>query len=241
MVKKQQSIGKNNLETSKRVYISQAEIPKLALSEAIRLAQSLYDDFGGKPTAPHQLAMAVDISPTSSNWQYLCSASNAYDLTAGSYKSKEILLTDLGRRIVGTTEEGDDIVAKVEAALRPKIIRQFFERYDRAKFPQNKIARNVLLEMGVPSDRLDNVLEILKRNGEFVGVIHQTKTGPFVAVDTPLSPTENTDSSTTGEGQLDQVSDESSYKEIPVIPNANPLANQRVFITHGKTKKLFLN
>ncbi len=52
-----------------RAYLRQSDIPKLTLSEALRLPQSLYDDFAGRSAAPHQLAMAVDISPTSSAWE----------------------------------------------------------------------------------------------------------------------------------------------------------------------------
>jgi hypothetical protein len=58
-------------EKTRRSYLKQSDVPKLPLSEALRVAQSLYDDFAGKSAAPHQLAMAVDISPTSSNWEDL--------------------------------------------------------------------------------------------------------------------------------------------------------------------------
>ena len=226
---------RQGVASSKRVYISQSKIPKLALSEAIRLAQALYDDFAGKPTAPHQLAMAVDISPTSSNWPDICGASIAYGLTSGGYNAKTISLTDLGSRIVAPTVEGDDLKTKVEAALLPKISKKFFQHYNRAKFPQDRIAKNVIAQMGVPPDRIDNVLEILKRNGEFVGIIHQTKTGPFVAADTPIVTKEVTDGEEKGEiqdlvGTTEEVTTNSKLVTTP--------RNQRVFITHGKNKDI---
>jgi len=87
----------------KRAYISQSKIPQLTLSEAIRLAQSMYGDFAGKPTQPHQLAMSVDVSPTSSGWQDLCGASIAYGLTSGGKNAPTISLTDLGRRVIAPT------------------------------------------------------------------------------------------------------------------------------------------
>jgi hypothetical protein len=210
----------------------------LTLSEAIRLAQSLYDDFAGKPTAPHQLAMSVDTSPTSSGWQDLWGASIAYGLSSGGKNAITISLTDLGRRVVAPTIEGDDIIAKVECALQPEIAKQFYEHYNRAKFPQDKIARNVLIGMGVPSDRAEKTLEILKRNGEFVGIIHQTKTGPFVAIDTPQPQSEEETSSETLEEQA-EVGTELSIRTTSVQPDvsARPLS-QRVFITHGKNKDI---
>lgn len=226
---------KVEVASPKRAYISQSKIPKLSLSEAIRLAQSLNDDFAGKPTPPHQLAMAVDISPTSSNWQDLCGASIAYGLTTGGYNAQTISLTDLGRRIVAPTIEGDDVKAKVEASLRPEIPNKFFQQYNHSKFPQDKIARNVLAQMGVPPERLDSTLEILKRNGEFVGIIHQTKTGPFVAIDTPL-PVSAAAGPTPAEPLQEEIQAE------PILPSPPPTsdirANQRVFITHGKSKEI---
>jgi hypothetical protein len=232
MPKKNLSIPKETeVTTTKRVYISQSRIPKLSLSEAIRLAQSLNDDFGGKPTPPHQLAMAVDISPTSSNWQDLCGASIAYGLTTGGYNAQTISLTELGRRIVAPTIEGDDVPAKVDPSLRPEIPTKFFQQYNRSKFPQDKIARNVLSQMTVPSERLDNVLEILKRNGEFVGIIHQTKTGPFVAIDRPL-PWGSTEPSGSEE--------EFGEQQPPFVPPSEKPTptNQQVFLTHGKNKEM---
>ena len=238
MAKKDSEKLKVEPSTSKRAYISQSKIPKLSLSEAIRLAQSLNGDFAGKATPPHQLAMAVDISPTSSNWQDLCGASIAYGLTTGGYNAQTISLTELGRRIVAPTIEGDDAKAKVEASLRPEIPNKFYSQYNRAKFPQDKITRNVLSQMGVPSDRLHNVLEILKRNGEFVGIIHQAKTGPFVAIETPLPSVAEVETLPTevSAGQTEQKTKPQS-PSAPIQPT-DVRTNQRVFITHGKNKEI---
>lgn len=224
--------------TSKRAYVSQAEIPRLNLSEAIRLPQKIYDEFAGKPIAPHQLAMGLDLSPTGSRWRELCGASIAYGLTVGGCNAKTISLTDLGKRIVAPTTEGDDLNAKVEAVLWPKIAKQFFKKYARSKFPQDKIARNVLAEMNVPSGRLNDTLKILKTNGAFAGIIHQTKTGPFIAIDTPVPPEDGKDSSMPEEEETTQQR-EMSIGKVETAPQASaPDKNQRVFITHGKNKKI---
>jgi len=178
--------------------------------------------------------MAIDISPTSSNWQNICGASIAYGITVGGYNASTISLTDLGTRIVAPTEEGDDLLAKVEASLKPDIAKQFYERYNRAKFPPDKIAKNVLAQMGVPAERLDNVFEIIKKNGQYVGIIHQTKTGPFVALDTPKPSISDTLQGTfEEEPPVDIESEKPSEKLQPQTK-----INQRVFITHGKNKEI---
>src|SRR5690606_986566 len=75
--------------------------------------------------------------------------------------------------------------AAAEAALKPKIISDFFKKYNKGKFPTDRIAANVLETMGVPKDRAQSVLAMIKEIGEETGIVHQTKTGPYVAVDTP--------------------------------------------------------
>jgi predicted nucleotide-binding protein len=227
---------------AKRSYLKQSDVPKLSLSEALRLPQSLHDDFADKSAAPHQLAMAVDISPTSSAWEDLTGASMAYGLTEGGSNAAEIRLSDLGKRIVAPTEEGQDTVAKVEAALKPTILRRFFDKYNRSKFPQDKIARNVLAEMGVPHDRLDKVLEIVMRNGEYTGVIHQTKTGPFVAVDTPLPRADHEDDETEGEEEQTPAAtttlEETAQPALPATLAPTTTTTPKVFITHGKNEQI---
>ena len=186
--------------------------------------------------------MAVDISPTSSNWNDLSGAAIAYGLTEGGPKASQISLTELGKRIVAPTEDGQDASARVEAALRPSIMRRFFEKYNKSKFPQEKIAKNVLIEMGVPSTTVDKVLEILKRNGEGVGIILQTKTGPFVAIDA-RKPGPAAGSETTADAIADEEADLDSstpkeLKPLASLPVKNQPRSTRVFITHGKNKQI---
>jgi predicted nucleotide-binding protein len=236
MVKKASRVKKSLPKDAKRSYVSQAKIPKLTLAEALKLPQGLNDNFAGKATVPHQLAMAVDISPTSSNWQDICGASIAYGLTVGGYNASAISLTELGTRIVAPTVEGGDLLAKVEASLKPDIAKQFYEHYNKAKFPQDKIAKNVLAQMGVPYERLDNVMEIIKQNGQYVGIIHQTKTGPFVALDTPKPSTSDTLPANT-----EEESPASTESETPnETPQPQTRLNQRVFITHGKNNDIVM-
>lgn len=235
MARKDSAKKKISTPEAKRVYVPQTKIPKMTLAEALTLPQGLNDNFAGKPTQPHQLAMAVDISPTSSNWQDICGASIAYGLTIGGYNASAISLTELGSRIVAPTVEGDDVLAKAEASLKPEIAKQFFEHYNKAKFPQDKIAKNVLAQMGVPPERLDSVLEILKRNGQFVGIIHQTKTGPYVAIDTPKP----SDAALLAEDKEESdIHAEPKGETIPTPPQTQTRLNQRVFITHGKNKDI---
>src|SRR5439155_25446172 len=78
--------------------------------------------------------------------------------------------------------------ARREAILKPRILKEFFERYRRAKLPSDMIAANVLKSLNLPSDRVQTALEIIKANGRYAGIIRETPTGPFVNLDSPGVP-----------------------------------------------------
>lgn len=238
-------MAKTIVQRSKRVYVSQTEIPKHSLLEAVTLAQSLQDNFAGKNAPPHQLAGALDISPTSSRWQSLSGAAVAYGLTDGGYNANDISLTQLGRRIVATEIEGDDAKAKLEAALKPGIMMKFFTKYNRAKLPPEKIAFNVLGSMGVAPDRVADVFNTIKSNGELVGIIQTTKTGLFVAVDAPLlaAVIASAESQTEEKIEDEAQSGNGEHKNAAGVPPESPALkatpkNTRVFITHGKNRDI---
>jgi len=168
---------------SNRKKISQKQFPRFSLEEALRIPRAIWEQYGGDPTPPHDVAIALQLSPTSGRWRNLCGAAIAYGLTKGGYNAQYIEMLPLAKRILAPTEPGDDIFAKREAILMPAIMRAFYEKYDRKKFPDDEIAKNVLFSMGIPKERADKALEILKRNGEFAKILRETKTGLFVALD----------------------------------------------------------
>ncbi len=59
-------------------------------------------------------------------------------------------------------------------------MKELFEKYRRAKFPNEAIGANVLEAQGIPVDRVENALQIIKENGKYAGVIRDTPTGPFI-------------------------------------------------------------
>lgn len=227
----------------RRRYVNQSDIPRHSLREALTIAQAITDNFASDPTSPHQVAMALDVSPTSSAWRYLSGAAVAYGLTKGGDQADKIVLTELGVHCTAPTEEGDDIAARAQAALTPKVPKRFFQKYNRKKFPGDKIAKNVLQqEFDVPAGRLDDTLKLLKDDGSFVGFIHQTKTGSFVSIDN-LSPSPVTVNSGADKNSQDDTGLPDQPIDDPEVPKSDsPPAGAhtpfRVFISHGKNKKI---
>ncbi|MGC4096120.1 MAG: nucleotide-binding protein [Nitrospira sp.] len=239
----------------KRIYVSQSDIPLHSLEESISVAQSIYDNYGGKGTPPHEVAIALDISPTGKKWQNLAGASIAYGLTNGGCKSAQISVTELGRKIIAPQEDNEDSVAKIDACLNPRIIKEFFEKYDKAKFPKDNIAKNVLSTLGVPREKVDEVYESILANGKYVGIIRETKTGPFVYIDKKVQPLTNDNTlnnSFSEKGkfieEIDDVDDlpEELASKLDLRKNNDKLiettpdfkSKPRVFISHGKNKKI---
>lgn len=228
---------------SKSSKISQSDIPSVSLESAIRVARGLYDEFAGGSAAPHDVAFAIDVSPTSSAWRVVSGAAMAYGLTTGGAWAPAISLNDLGRRIVAPTEEGEDAQALVEAVMKPRVLRDFFTKYDRAKFPRDEIAQNVLMQMGVPKDRALRTLEIVKENGRFAGLIRESKTGPFVAIATAGAPSvfhTNQPANEVFDGETFEAdadtSDDNSGRGFtpPPTQTSAPLSPKQIFVAHGK-------
>ena len=60
-----------------------------------------------EPTRPLDVAKAMKLTPTAGPFITITGASTAYGFTEGGSKADKIALTDLGRRVVAPTEEGD--------------------------------------------------------------------------------------------------------------------------------------
>lgn len=232
-------------------YLSQSDVPKHSFAKALEVARAIQDNYAGHPTTPLQVAKAMDISPTSSNWQELPGSSLAYGLTTGSYNAQLIGLTDLGKRIVAPTEEGDDEKAIVEAIQKPRILKEFFTKYNRAKFPKDSIAINVLVEMGVPNNKAQGVLAIVKENGKYAGILQEVKGNTYVSIET-AKPSLDIDTAgdskskpdTFGNGNED-IPDELAAKlglntktEKGAPPELPKNEKPTVFISHGRNKKI---
>ena len=236
----------------KRVYFKQADFPQSTLQQAQRIASALVDNFAGDSGSPPDVALSLGISPTSSGWQTLTGASIAYGLSDGGINASVIKLTSLGRRLVAPEAEGEDVVARREAILKPRILREFFEKYRRAKLPNDTIAANVLKSLGLPGDRTASAIEIIKANGSYAGIIRETPTGPFINLDSPGVPRPTATSDLVAGSNASQLEDiPSSGAEglpntgfaapQPAAPAAIPVFDakaNRVFITHGKQRAI---
>ena len=237
----------------KRSYFKQADFPQTTLQQAQKIASAIVDNFAGDGGSPPDIALALGISPTSSAWPALAGSSIAYGLTDGGVNANKIKLTPLGKKLVAPEEEGQDIEARREAILKPRILKEFFERYRRAKLPNDTIGGNVLRSMELPAERIQAALEIIKANGRYAGIIRETPTGPFVSLDspgvpapaaTPELPEHDSETSDADTQATDASRQQTRALQAAAQPATATAASNfdvklnRVFISHGKQKAI---
>lgn len=230
------------VSNEKRKYLSQTDVPGISLENALRIPRAISENYADGPVTPLQLAAALNMSPTSGPFRALCGASIAYGLTEGGCNAKEIALQPTGKRIVKPLEESDDVVAKREAVLEPRVIGEFLTRYSGAPLPRHDIALNVLQEMGVPKDKSESVYSLIVDSAQTVGLLREIKGKQYVDL------TGVAHEASTPEGRqedAEKIEDLSVEKEKPTPPvqSGAPIITEpptqltrRVFITHGKDK-----
>lgn len=155
----------------------QEDVPSMSIDAALRVARSIGDEYAFRPTKPLNVAGAMGMTHTSGPFRAISGASAAYGITTGAAQGAEIGITPLGMRILQPTVDGDDMAAKREALLRPKIVGDFLRTYDGATLPSEGVARNVLAQKGVPLDRTASVLSLIVEGGTAVGFIRDFGNG----------------------------------------------------------------
>lgn len=228
--------------------LSQTDVPAYALRDALRVAEALRDEFAKQDATPLDLAVALDMSPTGGPYKMLTGSSIAYGLTEGGAQASSIILTPLGRRVVAPTEEGDDLVAMREAVLKPRVVREFLEKYNGSPLPSRLIAKNVLESMGVPGAATDKAFDMVIRNAEELGLLAEIKDKKYVRLGAPLTMAASGEPDMAGNTDLDvelQPVTSASESEVPTVSGTTATAppvvqatNNRVFITHGRNHKV---
>ena len=236
----------------KRAYLKQSDVPSGSLDDALRIPQAILDHYAGKPATPLHVAKALNVDPKGSQIRVLSGAGIAFGLIEGGAQAASISVTDLARRILRPKEEGEDLAAKREAVLQPRVFGEFLRKYNGSPFPRTDIAQNVLEELGVPREKTDGVLEQIDASARSVGFIEEIKGKNYVTLQGAANLTPRTGDSDRGE-EVDQKSnDASSETERVTVPPpaiqpkgaqltaaiADDQRRRRVFITHGKNRDL---
>jgi predicted nucleotide-binding protein len=229
-------------------YLSQVDVPSYALEQSARVPRAILDEHAGKPTKPLDVAQAMKVQPNSGPFRLLCGAAIAYGLTEGGCNADSIVVTDLGRRVVTKSiDDPEGLAARREAVLKPRVLREFLQKYDGAKMPREDVALRVLEALQVPGDALKRAFDLISEAAstarffkEINGVQYvdlrnaSTVVAPLKAVD------ELSDGSSAGEKEVGALAGTERKERASGSP---PLSGQpdprekRVFVTHGKNRE----
>lgn len=219
-------------------YVSQSDVPSCSLDKALKIAETIAENYGYKASTPLEVASAMNVSPAAGPFKMLTGASIAYNLTEGGYAADRIAISPLGLRIVRPTDEGDDLSAKREALLKPRVIREFLQKYSGAQIPKDTIATNVLSTFGVPQGRAANVFQLIIEGAESVGFLRTIKDRKWVdllGTQGPRTVDESDVENETVPAPNDASVDPAAQSRATVPPSTDGRA-KRVFITHGKNR-----
>jgi hypothetical protein len=245
-------------EARKRAYVKQSDVPAVALDEALRIPFAIAEQYAKQPASPLEVGKALDIRPGTGHFRSLAGAALAYGVTEGGAWADTIALTDLGRRIVSPTVEGDDLAAKREALMRPRVVHDFLERYNGSPLPATNIAVNVLETMGVPAERGESIFDLIVEGAESLGLILEVSGKRFVNLRgikseiAAASPAAGESDATDEEDSLlDAVRVGSAFDDSGPPTNAEAAEesdarfdgpqvdrNRRVFVSHGSNRKI---
>ena len=220
-----------------RTYLSQADVPWYSVDKALTVAAAIVANYGSKPTKPLDVAKALNVMPSSSNFKMLTGASIAYGLTDGGWNAPLISLTPLASKILKYKSETDQLDGKRTAFLKPRIIREFLDKYNDNAVPRDDIAQNVLEGMGVPDDRTKAVLDLIMEGAASVGFLTEIKDKKHVNLQ-GVTPAEDAPEEEREEVIADNglaTINKPQPNILPTKPDTNARL-ARVFISHGKNR-----
>ena len=152
----------------------------------------------------------------------------------------------LAKRILTPTVEGDDVQAKREAFLKPRVIGLFMTKYDAAKLPRRDIAENVLKEMGVPKDVAKRTFDLIFESAKSLGLLTEINGSKYINLQgvaqavTEVAKEEEVNNPSPEGKVLEQSQEPLKQPAMPLqgTPGTARMdfRKKRVFITHGKDK-----
>lgn len=144
-----------------------------------------------------------------------------------------------------------DQAARREAILRPRVFGDFLGKYNAKSIPPENIGMNVLVEMGVPRDKSQDVFQRIVSSAEEAGLITTIRDKRYVNLNavrslTPATPAieENERDEDSVDAGEEVLNGPKSNDQIVAPPTTKPEASlrvdderrRRVFVTHGKNK-----
>jgi hypothetical protein len=206
------------------------------LEEAFIVAKAIQEKNAGKAWKPILLAEALGIKAGSTNFRDITSSSNKYGITAGTWNSDYVSLTQLGITLTRPTDKTKEMKAKQQAVLNIELFSKIYDHYRDNKFPlpSDTYFKNMLeTEFGVPRQLIDECIRLLTENGKYSGILRDSQGSLYVLFsETPPEIEEQPKP----EGETEGEPAPSATPPAPVVPPPCPPVTNQIFVIHGKNK-----
>lgn len=222
--------------------------PEITITEAIKVPQGIREQNAGRPMNRVLLAEALKLSPTSSDFRDLLSASYKYGFTKGSFNSETIALTELGEQLTKPRSEMEKLDAMRKGLRRIALFEQLLTHFNNNKLPVAEFLKNTLERepFNVTPEWSAEAANVFIANGKAVGFIRDVRGSPFVVIE--AGPPAAEVSTVVTEGEIEQVSTpETTEKKEQLLPTEQkpktPTEAPQIptslqfFIGHGKDKE----
>jgi len=164
-------------KTAARSPLSGEALPRRTLEQAFKLAETLHGTFAGKSATWDELAKAVNMTATNPNFKYHVWSAQAYGII-NKEEGKTVSLSELGRKIVAPTYDGEDAEGKVKAVMTPALLSKFYTDYNHHPVPGDAHFPNVLeSKYSVPRERVTEAMRIILDNGRYAGILKDSASG----------------------------------------------------------------
>jgi len=143
-------------------------------------------------------------------------------------------------------DDDDGLAARREAVLRPRVVREFLQKYDGAKMPREDVALKVLQGLQVPSEALQRAWSLISDAAKVRPFLKEINGVQYVDIRNPSFGDAQPQGSEEQRGNVMEEEHAPSASE-PLVTrtpsSAPPPSNQgdprekRVFVTHGKNRE----
>lgn len=159
--------------------IASADLPRKTLQDALKVAQVIKDEYAGQLATWEDIAKGMSFSPTNPNNKYFLWAATAYGIIEKD-QNEQYRLTEIGRKILAPTYEGERREGIIKAIAKPAILGRFFSDYGASLLPSGEIFRNVLEQKyGIPSNRIDETIQLILDNARYADLLEEQSGGRY--------------------------------------------------------------
>ncbi len=163
----------------KPTQIASEDLPRKTLEDSLKVARIIKDEYAGKFATWDDIAKSMGFSPNNPNNKYYLWGATAYGVIEKT-NGEQYRITEVGRKILSPTYEGEDREGKILAIGKPAILARFYSDYSMSQLPSGDIFKNVLEQKyAIPAARVDEAITLILENAKFADLLEAVDTGRF--------------------------------------------------------------